>query len=142
MFLGTYEHRIDDRGRIAIPAKFREELKAGLVLAQGFDRCINVYPLKMWQEIAEKHTTPLIAKEKLRRISRFIYSPAFTEDLDRLGRVLLPAPLRHYADIKDVVVIAGVNTSVEIWSKEQWDAEKALMDEQGWQLAEGMELRE
>lgn len=142
MFLGTYEHRIDDRGRIAIPAKFREELKAGLVLAQGFDRCINVYPLKMWQEIAEKHTTPLIAKEKLRRISRFIYSPAFTEELDRLGRVLLPAPLRHYADIKDVVVIAGVNTSVEIWSKEQWDAEKALMDEQGWQLAEGMELRE
>ncbi len=142
MFLGTYEHRIDDRGRIAIPAKFREELKAGLVLAQGFDRCINVYPLKMWQEMAEKHTSPLIAKEKLRRISRFIYSPAFTEELDRLGRVLLPAPLRHYADIKDVVVIAGVNTSVEIWSKEQWDAEKALMDEQGWQLAEGMELRE
>lgn len=142
MFLGTYEHRIDDRGRIAIPARFREELKAGLVLAQGFDRCINVYPLKMWQEIAEKHTTPLIAKEKLRRISRFIYSPAFTEELDRLGRVLLPAPLRHYADIKDVVVIAGVNTSVEVWSKEQWDTEKALMDEQGWQLAEGMELRE
>jgi len=142
MFLGTYEHRIDDRGRIAIPAKFREELKAGLVLAQGFDRCINVYPLKMWQEIAEKHTTPLIAKEKLRRISRFIYSPAFTEELDRLGRILLPAPLRHYADIKDVVVIAGVNTSVEIWSKEQWDTEKALMDEQGWQLAERMELRE
>ena len=142
MFLGTYEHRIDPRGRVAIPAKFREELRAGLVLAQGFDRCINVYPLKMWQEMAEKHAAPLIAKEKLRRISRFIFSHAFTEDLDRLGRVLLPATLRHYADIRDVVVIAGLNTYVEIWSKEHWDAEKALMDEQGWQLAEGMELRE
>ncbi len=142
MFLGTYEHRIDPRGRVAIPAKFREELRHGLVLAQGFDHCINVYPLKTWQQMAEKHASPLIAKEKLRRMSRFIYSPAFTEELDRLGRVLLPSPLRQYAQIKDVVVIAGINTYVEIWSKEHWDEEKALMDEQGWQIAEGMELRE
>ena len=75
-------------------------------------------------------------------MSRFIFSPAFTDELDRLGRVLLPAPLRQYAQIKDVVVIAGVNTYIEIWSKEHWDLEKALMDEQGWQIAEGMESRE
>ena len=142
MFLGTYEHRIDPRGRVAIPAKFREELRQGLVLSQGFDHCINVYPLKTWQQMAEKHAAPLIAKQKSRRMSRFIFSPAFTEELDRLGRVLLPAPLRQYAQIKDVVLIAGVNTYVEIWSKEHWEAEKALMDEQGWQIAEGMELRE
>ena len=142
MLLGTYEHRIDPRGRIAIPARFREELKPGLVLSQGFDRCINLYPLKTWQEMADKYAAPLITREKLRRRSRFIFSPAFTEELDRLGRVLLPAPLRQYAQIKDVVVIAGVNTYIEIWSKDNWDVEKAATDEQGWQIAEGMELRE
>ena len=75
-------------------------------------------------------------------MSRFIFSPAFSQELDGLGRVLLPAPLRQYAEIKDIVIIVGVNTHMEMWSKKHWDAEKALMDEQGWQIAEGMELRE
>jgi MraZ protein len=141
MFLGQYEHRIDPRGRVAIPAKFREELKQGLVLCQGFDQCIIVYPLKVWQKMAGELTAPLIAKESRRRISRFIFSSAFIEELDRLGRVLLPAPLRQYASIKDIAVIAGANTYVEIWSKENWDAEKSLMDAEARGIAERMEPR-
>jgi MraZ protein len=141
MFFGNYEHRIDPRGRVAIPAKFRDELKQGLVLSQGFDQCIRVYPLKVWQEMAGELTAPLIAKESRRRISRYIFSSAFIEELDRLGRVLLPAPLRQYADIKDIVVIAGANTYVEIWSKEKWDAEKSLMDAEARGIAERMEPR-
>jgi MraZ protein len=113
-----------------------------MVLSQGFDPCINLYPLKIWQEMAEKHAAPLIAQEKLRRISRFIFSPAFTEELDKLGRILLPAPLRQYARITDAVIIAGVNTYIEIWGKENWDREKVATDEQGWQIAEGLERRE
>ncbi len=142
MFLGQYEHKIDPRGRVAIPARFREELKAGLVLSQGFERCITVYPLKTWQEMAEKFAALPMTRSRLRRMSRFIFSPAFSQELDGLGRVLLPAPLRQYAAIKDIVIIVGVNTYIEMWSKEHWDAEKALIDEQGWQIAEGMELRE
>ncbi|TET40693.1 MAG: division/cell wall cluster transcriptional repressor MraZ [Dehalococcoidia bacterium] len=142
MFLGQYEHKIDPRGRVAIPARFRDELKAGLVLSQGFERCIIVYPLKTWQEMAEKLAALPMTRSRSRRMSRFIFSPAFSQELDGLGRVLLPAPLRQYAEIKDIVIIVGVNTCIEMWSKEHWDAEKALMDEQGWQIAEGMELRE
>ncbi|MFQ5924563.1 MAG: division/cell wall cluster transcriptional repressor MraZ [Dehalococcoidia bacterium] len=142
MFLGQYEHKIDPRGRVAIPARFREELKAGLVLSQGFERCITAYPLKAWQEMAEKFAALPLTRSRSRRMSRFIFSPAFSQELDGLGRVLLPAPLRQYAEIKDIVIIVGVNTYFEIWSKDDWNAEKALMDEQGWQIAEGMELRE
>ena len=142
MLLGQYEHKIDPRGRVAIPARFREELKAGLVLSQGFERCIDAYPAKVWQEMAEKLATMPLTRSRSRRMSRFIFSSAFSQDLDGLGRVLLPAPLRQYAEIKDTVIIVGVNAYFEIWSKSQWDVEKALMDEQGWQIAEGMELRE
>ncbi len=142
MFLGNYEHRIDPRGRVAIPAKFREELKQGMVLSQGFDQCIIVYPLKVWQEMSGELAAPLITKESRRRISRFIFSSAFIEELDRLGRILLPAPLRQYADIKDIVVIAGANTYVEIWSKKNWDAEKSLVDAEARGIAERMEPRE
>jgi len=142
MFLGQYEHKIDPRGRVAIPAKFREELKAGLALSQGFERCIDAYPQKVWQERAENLATMPLTRSRSRRMSRFVFSSAFNQDLDGLGRVLLPAPLRQYAEITDTVIIVGVNTYFEIWSKENWDVEKALIDEQGWQIAEGMELRE
>ena len=142
MLLGQYEHKIDPRGRVAVPARFREELKAGLVLSQGFERCIDAYPAKAWQEMAEKLATMPLTRSRSRRMSRFVFSSAFSQDLDGLGRVLLPAPLRQYAEIKDTVIIVGVNAYFEIWSKSQWDIEKALMDEQGWQIAEGMELRE
>lgn len=141
MFLGNYEHRIDPRGRVAIPAKIRDELKDGLVLSQGFDRCITVYPLKTWQQMAEKAAALPTTRDRSRRVIRFTFGNAYDLELDGLGRVLLPAPLRQYAQIKDIVIIVGVNKYVEIWSKELWDAEKALMDEQGWQIAEGMELR-
>jgi MraZ protein len=141
MFLGQYEHRIDPRGRVAIPAKFREELKQGLVLSQGFDPCIRVYPLQAWQERADELTAPLISKESQRRISRYIFSSAFIDEPDRLGRVLLPAPLRQYAGIKDVAVIIGANACVEIWSKENWDAEKSLMDDEAQGIAERWEPR-
>ncbi len=141
MFLGNYEHRIDPRGRVAIPAKFREELKPGLVLAQGLDQCIIIYPLKAWQERAGELTAPLITKESQRRISRYIFSSAFIEEPDRLGRILLPAPLRQYAGIKDIVVIIGANVCIEIWSKENWDAEKSLMDAEARGIAERMEPR-
>ena len=113
-----------------------------MVLSQGFERCIDAYPAKLWQERAERLATMPQTRSRSRRMSRFIFSSAFSQDIDGLGRVLLPAPLRQYAEIKDNVIIVGVNTYFEIWSKEQWDAEKALVDEQGWQIAEGMELRE
>jgi MraZ protein len=142
MFLGNYEYKIDPKGRVAIPAKFRAELREGVVLAQGFERCITLYPQKAWRELAQRFAALPTTRSRSRTISRFLFANAFDQELDGLGRVLLPAALRQYAEIKDIVVIVGVNTYVEIWSKEHWDAEKELMDKEGWQIAEGMELRQ
>lgn len=141
MFLGTYEHRIDPRGRVAIPARFREELKGGVILSAGYEKCIHVHAPGTWQHEAEKLAAPLVTRESLRRLNRFIFASAFSQELDRLGRVLLPSPLRQHAEIKDAVVIVGVNTYVEIWSKQNWDAEKERIDEEAPDIAERMEKR-
>jgi len=141
MFLGTYEHRIDPKGRVAIPARFRDELKGGLILSAGFDKCIYVYTPETFQQKAEKLADPLVSRESERRINRFIFGSAFSQEPDRLGRVLLPGPLRQHAKIKDVVVIVGANTRLEIWSKENYEAEKERMDEEAPGIAERWERR-
>ena len=141
MFLGEYDYRIDEKGRVAIPAKFREPFKEGLVLSRGFDKCIIVYPLSEWTKVAQRLTTLPMTRSKSRRINRATFSTAFSSELDRQGRVILPPALRQYAGIKDGVVIAGLYEYLEIWSHELWAAERALMDEQAWQLAEGLEVR-
>lgn len=142
MFLGEYEYKIDPKGRVAIPPKFRGEFWEGIVLARGLERCIIAYPPPVWKEITERFNTLPIARSKSRRISRTIFAPAFSLELDEQGRVVLPPPLRQYAAIKEIVIIAGINNYLEIWSKELWEEEQALMEEQAWQIAEGMETRQ
>ncbi|MBT9148852.1 MAG: Transcriptional regulator MraZ [Dehalococcoidia bacterium] len=141
MILGEYEYRIDQKGRVAIPAKLRKAFQDGLVLTRGFDRCILAYPLPEWQRICERFADLPTTRDKNRRLIRITFASAFSAELDGQGRVALPSPLREYAGIKDVAVMAGGNKYLEIWSKESWENEKLLMDERAWQLAEGMELR-
>ena len=141
MLLGEYEYRIDQKGRVSIPAKLRKEFHDGLVLTRGFDRCVLAYPLAEWQKYSEGFSLPAVAPDKNRRLNRIIFSSAFNLELDRQGRVALPSPLRQYAQIKDSVIVSGANRFLEIWDKGTWDKEKLLMDEQAWQLAEGIELR-
>ncbi|MDY6906843.1 MAG: division/cell wall cluster transcriptional repressor MraZ [Chloroflexota bacterium] len=140
MFLGEYEYKIDPKGRIAIPPRFRGEFWEGIVLARGFDGCIAAYPPPVWQEIADRFGTLPFTRSKSRRISRAIFSTAFSLELDEQGRVMLPAPLRQYAAIGDSAVVAGVNNYLEIWGKERWQQETELIGEQAWQIAEGMEM--
>jgi MraZ protein len=142
MFLGEYEHKIDVKGRLAIPPKFRGEFWEGIVLARGLERCILAYPPSVWKEIAERFDTMPIARSKSRRISRVIFATAFSLELDEQGRLVMPPPLRQHAEIKETVIIAGINNYLEIWSKELWEEEQALMIEQAWQIAEGMETRQ
>ncbi|RLC73098.1 MAG: division/cell wall cluster transcriptional repressor MraZ [Chloroflexi bacterium] len=141
MFLGEYEHRLDPKGRVAIPSRFREEFKDGLVLTRGVEKCLAAYPVSEWQKVAERLASLPATRLKSRRLSRFVFASAFYLEPDRLGRILLPPPLRQYAEVKDVVVIVGVNSYVEIWDKKLWEEEKALMSRQAWQLMEGIELR-
>ncbi|MFA4836450.1 MAG: division/cell wall cluster transcriptional repressor MraZ [Dehalococcoidia bacterium] len=141
MLLGEYEYRIDQKGRVAIPAKLRKEFPDGLVLTRGFDKCMLAYPMAEWNKISDNFSNLPTTLDKNRRLNRLTFGRACNVELDGQGRIALPAPLRQYAQINDTVVIAGVNKYLEIWSKELWDKEQLLMDEQAWQLAEGMEFR-
>ncbi len=141
MLLGQYEHSLDQRGRVAIPAKYRDRFQEGLILARGFDRSILVYPLSEWQQTADKLAALPLTQSNSRRVNRATFANAFDSELDRQGRVLLPAPLREYAQIKDAVVIAGMYTHFEIWDKELWAIEKSIMEQHAGQMAEEVELR-
>ncbi len=139
MFLGEFEYRIDEKGRVLIPPKFRRELKEGVVLTPGVERCINLYSLSEWKKVAATLTTGSVMPSKLRKLNRAIFATAFTLNIDGQGRIALPIPLREYAGIEDEAVVAGANTYLELWNKEQWESEKAVSQEQAWQIIESLE---
>lgn len=144
MFFGEFEYKIDEKGRVPIPPRFRKQLRDGLMLAAGVEKCINVYPLAEWEKLAETLTTTSITRSKLRRLKRTIFATAFRIHMDRHGRIALPISLREYAEIeacKDEVVIAGANEYLEIWNKVHWEEEKAISREQAWQIIESLERR-
>ncbi len=139
MFLGEFEYRVDEKGRVPIPPKFKGELREGVVLMPGVERCINLYARSEWKKLAATLTTGSVERSKLRRLNRAIFATAFTLNIDGQGRVALPVPLREYAGIEDEVIVAGVNTYLELWNKEQWDTEKTNSQEQAWQIIESLE---
>ena len=141
MFLGEFEYKIDEKGRVPIPPKFRRELKEGVVLMPGVETCINIYPVSEWKKVSATLTSGTIAPSKLRRLNRAVFATAFSLNIDGQGRIALPVPLRVYAEIEDEVVIAGANTYLELWNKEQWEAEKTISQEQAWQIIESLEQR-
>lgn len=139
MFLGEFEYKVDEKGRVPVPPKFRKELKGDVILSPGAEKCINVYPRTEWKKLAATFTGGSVAPSKLRRLNRAIFATAFNLKLDGQGRVALPVPLREYTGIEDEVVIAGVNTYFEIWNKAEWEAEKATSQAQAWQTIESLE---
>ncbi len=139
MFLGEFEYKIDEKGRVPIPPKFRRELKEGVILTPGIDKCIVAYTQAEWKKVAADLTTSSVDRSKLRRLKRVIFASAFILNIDGQGRIALPPSLRQYAGIEDEVVIAGVNTCFELWNKEQWESEKSIGHEQAWQIIESLE---
>jgi MraZ protein len=143
MFIGQYEYRIDEKGRVPIPPKFRtEELKKeGVVLCPGMEKCITIYPLSEWKKLADSLNTGPILSSKYRKLNRAFFSTAFNIELDGQGRIIVPSQLRQFAGINEDVVVAGANTYLELWSKEQWVSEKESSQEAVWQIFETMERR-
>jgi MraZ protein len=139
MFFGEFEYKIDQKGRVPIPPRFRRELKDGVVLTLGVEQCIVAYPLSEWKKLAATLTTGSVTPDKLRKLNRAIFATAFSLSIDGQGRVALPVPLREYAGIEDDVIIAGANTYLELWNKGQWESEKAISREQAWQIIESLE---
>ena len=120
MFLGEYTHTIDDKGRVTIPAKFRGELAAGLVVTRGFDQNLMVFTAKEWEALAENIAARPLSDESVRAFRRRVFSGAVDLEPDRQGRIVLPSFLREFAGIGNEVVIAGMFNYVELWSSEAW----------------------
>jgi transcriptional regulator MraZ len=141
MFLGEYEYRVDAKGRVPLPPKYREKLKDGVVLTAGPERCIVAYSPSEWEKLASNLTGGSIVPSKLRRLNRAVFASAYSLEVDGQGRVALPQLLRDHAAVRDEVVVAGANTYFEIWNKKQWQAEKAASQEQAFQIIESLEHR-
>jgi len=139
MFFGEFEYKIDDKGRVPIPPKFRPELREGVMLAAGVEKCITIYPIAEWKKLAETLTSGSLTLGKLRRLKRALFATAFNLRMDGQGRIALPIPLRLYSEIVDDVVIVGANNYLEIWSKSNWSEERAISLEQAWQIVESLE---
>jgi len=129
MFKGTFFHTLDEKGRIAIPNKLRQDIvKTGetevLIVTQGFEGCLFAYPVNIWNEIEKKaynYAKDSITNKAARYFIRFFIGPSSECILDKLGRITLPENLREYAKIKKEVVISGAVDRIEIWAKEEWE---------------------
>ncbi|HMQ51631.1 MAG TPA: division/cell wall cluster transcriptional repressor MraZ [Anaerolineae bacterium] len=122
MFLGEFEHSIDDKGRLTIPAKFRDDLEGGLVITRGLDGCLWAYTRGEWEVVSEKISKMPSNNTAARNFARFFFSNAFDSIPDRQGRVLIPQNLRTYAEITNETIVIGVMNRVEIWSPAKWQA--------------------
>jgi MraZ protein len=121
LFLGEYDHALDDRGRITLPRKIREELDAReLVLTRGFDTCIFGFDRASWEREAGKHLETPVTDKEARSLRRYLFSGAQKAEIDKLGRILLPAQLKEYASISREVTVIGAGDHFEIWDKEKW----------------------
>jgi len=127
LFLGEYDHALDERGRITLPRKIRQELEGEreLILARGFDTCIFGFDKSSWLREAGKHLETPVTDEKARNLRRYLFSGAQKETLDSLGRILLPAQLKDYASITRNVIIIGAGDHFEIWEKTKWEKYEA-----------------
>ncbi len=138
MFLGEFEHTIDDKGRVAIPARFREELGERFVLTRGFEPCLQAFPRPMWEALAEKVDRLPLGSPQARNMRRILFSPAAEVEIDRQGRILIPQGLREYAGLVEEVLITGMNTYFELWSGERWRALQEDLSGSGAAIAEQM----
>lgn len=121
MFIGEYSHTIDTKGRLIIPAKFREELGEQCVIGKGFDNCLTIYTTDDFERISSTLARQPINKTGVRALKRLILGSAIEEEFDRQGRVLVSAALREHAGLKKEVVLIGQGNTIEIWSRERWE---------------------
>lgn len=121
MFLGTHTPRLDEKGRLILPAKFRDALTSGLVITKGQERCLVVWPTAEFTEYAQKLRTAAPTNSNVRAYTRVFFSSAYDEQPDKQGRVTLPTSLREYAGLDRDCVVVGADTRIEIWDTQAWE---------------------
>ena len=122
MFFGEYEHTIDDKNRLTLPARYRDALAGGIVLTRGLDECLDVYARGNWDALVEQRLAPLDPfSREARELKRFFFAAAADAELDKQGRVLVPPALARHARLDREVVVAGVHDHLEIWDRTAWN---------------------
>ena len=139
MFMGEYNHTIDAKGRLIVPAKFREILGDNFIVTKGLDGCLFVYPNDEWTRFEEKLKSLPLTNKNARQFTRFFLAGAAACEVDKQGRILLPQVLREFASLEKDVVLVGVASRIEIWSRERWDVSMNTYDGDMDEVAENME---
>lgn len=138
MFIGEFHHTIDEKGRLAIPVKFRSAFKSGAVVTRGLDKSLFLYTNIEWKKLAEKLAALPISQSKSRAFARLMLAGAMDVTLDKQGRIVLPDYLRTYGSLQKNSVIAGLYNRVEIWSEEEWEKYKKETENSGNDIAEAL----
>ncbi|MCK5332613.1 division/cell wall cluster transcriptional repressor MraZ [Candidatus Parcubacteria bacterium] len=136
MFIGEYNHNLDEKGRMAVPVKFRSDLKKGAVITRGLDGCLFLYTISEWKVLAEKLSSLPISQSNTRAFARLMLAGAMDVQLDKQGRVILPDYLRKYAGLKKKIVIGGLFNRLEIWNEETWNKYKEKTEKDSSNIAE------
>jgi MraZ protein len=136
MFIGEYKHNLDDKGRLAVPAKFRTILKKGAVVTKGLDNCLFLYSKDQFEKIAKKWAALPISQAKARAFSRNMLAGAMDLEFDNQGRITLPEYLRVFSSLKKSIVIAGLYNHLEIWDESAWNIYKAEAEKNSNAIAE------
>lgn len=136
MFIGEYHHTVDDKGRMAVPVKFRAALAEGAVVTRGLDRSLFLYPKSEWLVLAEKLAALPMGQADTRAFARLMLAGAMEVELDKSGRVNVPEYLRSYAGLKKQVVVAGLYNRLELWDEDAWSTYAAKTEAEGNDIAE------
>lgn len=136
MFLGQYRHSVDDKGRLAIPVKFRGELESGAVVTRGLDGCLYVYTAAEWMKLAEKLAAMPMSQADTRAFARLMLAGAMDVSLDKQGRIVLPEYLREYAGLRKDVIVAGLHNHLELWDAKAWEAYRRKTEKDSGKIAE------
>ena len=129
MFTGEYRHTVDEKGRLAVPARFRAQLDGGAVVARWLDECLAIFPKAAWDDLATKVRGLPITDPAARNFQRYLFAGAFDVDLDRQGRVLVPQGLRQFAGLEGEAVVVGSLDHAEIWAPTRWDGYRKELED-------------
>lgn len=138
MFIGEYHHTVDEKGRLAVPVKFRAELAEGAVITRGLDSSLFLFPKKEWDKLANKLAGLPLGQSNSRAFSRLMLAGAMDVELDKQGRMILPEYLRQYAGLEKNVVVAGLLNRLEIWEAAKWEEYKKFTEADAEKIAEQM----
>lgn len=139
MFMGEYEHAMDQKGRIALPVKFRQDLGGTAIVTRGFDSCLFVYPESEWRQLADRIASLPIAQANSRAFARLMLAGAMEVAVDKQGRIMVPDYLRSYASLSKKVVLAGLLTRMEIWDAAAWKEYRLDAERNSGAIAEALQ---